>query len=92
MYRACRFATMPGACFDEGSRGQGKVYSSSKMMTVLKDLRIPIRNGRVHFYETFSACIKRVTALTGFEEGLNADEEEKAAQRYRTGCLYACAQ
>ena len=51
------------------------------MMAVLKDLKIPIRNGRVHYYETFSACIKRVTALSGFEEDVNAEEEEKAAQR-----------
>lgn len=51
------------------------------MMAVLKDLRIPIRSGRVHYYETFSACIKRVTALSGFEEDVDAEEEEKAAQR-----------
>lgn len=51
------------------------------MMNVLKDLRIPIRNGHVHYYETFSACIKRVTAMSGNEEDIDEMEEEKAAQR-----------
>ena len=45
------------------------------MMNVLKDLKIPIRNGHVHYYETFSACIKRVTAMSGNEK--DGDEMEE---------------
>jgi hypothetical protein len=59
---------------------KGKLVSNSMLMNVLKDLHIPIRNGKIHYYETFEACIKRVVALPN-EEDEDPEEREQAAER-----------
>jgi len=67
---------------------KGKPLSSSKMMNVIKDLHVPIRYGKVHYFETFAACIKRVTALQDTEDDDIADEKaahEAALQSVEEG-------